>query len=65
VIWDAVTEVGATCQNCPSPSRTRVVWIWDDEYEWVMPWVKNCCDSCSFVPLHLRDDQGYLDLVEQ
>lgn len=64
-IWDAIEEANATCQTCPAPGRARVVWIWDDEYGWVMPWVKNCCDSCAFVPTHLRDDQEYLDLVEQ
>ncbi|MER5619179.1 hypothetical protein [Streptomyces sp. NPDC002215] len=53
VIREAIADAAVTCQTCPSPGRKRVVWIWDSEYGWVMPWVKTVCDSCYFVPCKL------------
>ncbi len=64
-ISEATREAATTCQTCSSPGRKRVVWDWDTDYGWVMPWVKTCCDACYHVPAHLRDDQAYLDLVEE
>ncbi|WP_432021064.1 hypothetical protein [Streptomyces sp. 1222.5] len=66
VVSAAIKEASDTCQTCSSPGRKRVVWDWDSSYGgWVMPWVKTCCDGCYYVPQHLRNDQAYLDLVEQ
>ncbi|MFE8978534.1 hypothetical protein ACFYM7_34705 [Streptomyces cyaneofuscatus] len=65
VVRVAAKAASGTCQTCPSPGRKRVVWSWDSYYGWVMPWVKTCCDACSHVPGHLRNDPTYLDLVEQ
>ncbi|MEW2513809.1 hypothetical protein [Streptomyces sp. NPDC046870] len=65
VVRKALTEAATTCQTCPSPGRKRVVWIWDVEYGWIMPWVKTCCDRCYFVPRDLTDDQQYRYLVEE
>ncbi|WP_406172826.1 hypothetical protein [Streptomyces sp. NBC_00996] len=65
VVRVAVKEASGTCQTCPSPGRKRVVWDWDSNYGWVMPWVKACCDVCYHVPEHLRNDRTYLNLVEQ
>ncbi|MFE5482954.1 hypothetical protein [Streptomyces sp. NPDC056527] len=65
VISAAIEEASGTCQTCSSSGRKRVVWHWDSYYGWVMPWVKTCCDVCSHVPEHLRNDPSYLDLVEQ
>jgi hypothetical protein len=65
VVNRAMREASSTCQTCPSPGRKRVVWHWDSEYGWVMPWVKTCCDTCAYVPPQLRDDEAYLDLVEE
>jgi hypothetical protein len=65
VIHEAVREASVTCQTCPSPGRKRVVCTWDDEYGWVMPWVKTCCDSCHHLPAGVRDNWGYRNLADQ
>ncbi|MGW0631287.1 hypothetical protein [Streptomyces sp. NPDC002758] len=65
VVRKAFAEAATTCQTCPSPGRKRVVWIWDAEYGWVMPWVKTCCDRCYFVPRNLTNDEQYRYLVEE
>jgi hypothetical protein len=63
VLREAEQEAMFTCQYCPLPGRRRVVWTRDECYGWIQPWVKTCCDACSRVPQHLRDDEEYLCLV--
>ncbi|MFF9238405.1 hypothetical protein ACF1AY_15930 [Streptomyces sp. NPDC014776] len=65
VLQKALTEAAGTCQTCPSPGRKRVIWTWDDEYGWIQPWVKTCCDACYWVPRKLLDNQQYRDLFER
>jgi hypothetical protein len=65
IVGEAATQAARTCQTCPSPGRKRVVWDWQPQYGWVMPWVKTCCDACYYVPQHLKDDPDYLDLVDE
>ena len=65
VVLKAFTEAATTCQTCPSPGRKRVVWIWDAEYGWIMPWVKTCCDRCYFLPRNFTNDPQYRFLVEE
>jgi hypothetical protein len=64
VLLKAFAESAVTCQACPSPGRKRVVWIWNDEYGWVAPWVKTCCDDCYWVPRNLVGDRRYQDLFD-
>lgn len=65
VVKKAFAEAVLTCQTCPSPGRKRVVWIWDAEYGWIMPWVKTCCDRCYVGPGNLTNDERYRYLVEE
>ncbi|MFE7779262.1 hypothetical protein ACFU5O_36445 [Streptomyces sp. NPDC057445] len=65
VVRKAFAEAAITCQTCPAPGRKRVVWIWDSEYGWITPWVKNCCDGCYWVPRNLTNDGTYRFLVEE
>ncbi|MFD4973129.1 hypothetical protein [Streptomyces sp. NPDC058424] len=65
VYHEAARKASVTCQTCPSPGRKRVVYTWDDEYGWVMPWVKTCCDACYHLPDGVRENWDYRHLAEQ
>ncbi|MET8453492.1 hypothetical protein [Streptomyces sp. NPDC005209] len=65
VVNEAVRESSVTCQTCPSPGRKRVVYTWDKEYGWVMPWVKTCCDACYHLPDGARENWDYRHLAER
>lgn len=65
VIYEAAREANVTCQTCPLPGQQRVVCTWDDEYGWLMPWVKTCCDACYHLPDGVQDTWEYRHLADQ
>lgn len=65
VVHQAAREASVICQMCPSPGRKRVVWLWDADYGWVLPWVKTCCEGCYYLPPGVSlDDWAYRNLFE-